>query len=114
MFFSRSPLDTAICGGKLFARTDGARVCECLCTNLREWTKRPLRMRSETSSREQAGPSSVELGTNAQHGTATAPDRPLRIAFFLGTFPVISETFILRQIAGLLALGHDVEIFADT
>ncbi|MBI3853885.1 MAG: glycosyltransferase [Verrucomicrobia bacterium] len=41
-------------------------------------------------------------------------DRPLRIAFFVGSFPVISETFILRQITGLLDLGHEVEIFADT
>lgn len=40
-------------------------------------------------------------------------DRPLRIPVFVGTFPVISETFILRQITGLLELGHDVRIFAD-
>jgi|ERR1043165_6498543 colanic acid/amylovoran biosynthesis glycosyltransferase len=39
--------------------------------------------------------------------------RPLRIAFFTGTFPVISETFILRQITGLLDLGHEVHIYAD-
>jgi colanic acid/amylovoran biosynthesis glycosyltransferase len=40
-------------------------------------------------------------------------ERPLQIAFFLGTFPVLSETFILRQITGLLDLGHRVDIFAD-
>jgi colanic acid/amylovoran biosynthesis glycosyltransferase len=39
---------------------------------------------------------------------------PLRIALFAGSFPVISETFIIRQIAGLLALGHQVDVFADT
>jgi len=39
--------------------------------------------------------------------------RPLRIAFLLGSFPVVSETFILRQITGLLNLGHDVRIFAN-
>lgn len=39
--------------------------------------------------------------------------RPLRIAFLLGSFPVVSETFILRQITGLLDLGHDVRIFAN-
>jgi colanic acid/amylovoran biosynthesis glycosyltransferase len=39
--------------------------------------------------------------------------RPLRIAFFLGSFPVLSETFILRQITGLLDLGHEVDIYAD-
>ena len=38
---------------------------------------------------------------------------PLRIAFLLGSFPVVSETFILRQITGLLDLGHDVRIFAN-
>jgi colanic acid/amylovoran biosynthesis glycosyltransferase len=40
-------------------------------------------------------------------------DRPLRIAFFLGSFPVVSETFILHQITGLLDLGHEVDIYAD-
>jgi colanic acid/amylovoran biosynthesis glycosyltransferase len=38
---------------------------------------------------------------------------PLRIAIFVGAFPVTSETFILRQITGLLELGHDVRIFAN-
>lgn len=40
--------------------------------------------------------------------------RPLRIAMFLGSFPVISETFIMRQITGLLDLGHFVDIFANS
>src|SRR5688572_26122294 len=40
--------------------------------------------------------------------------RPLRIAMFVGSFPVVSETFIVRQITGLLQLGHEVEIYADT
>ena len=40
--------------------------------------------------------------------------RPLRIAMFLGTFPVISETFILRQITGLIDLGHWVDLFANS
>jgi colanic acid/amylovoran biosynthesis glycosyltransferase len=39
--------------------------------------------------------------------------RPLRIAIFLSSFPVVSETFILRQITGLLDLGHEVDIYAD-
>lgn len=39
---------------------------------------------------------------------------PLRIAMFVGSFPVVSETFIVRQISGLLDLGHDVDIYADT
>src|SRR5688572_17925615 len=38
----------------------------------------------------------------------------LRIAFFVGSFPVVSETFIVRQITALIASGHKVDIFADT
>ena len=34
------------------------------------------------------------------------------IAFILQSFPVLSETFILNQITGLLARGHDVDVFA--
>lgn len=37
----------------------------------------------------------------------------LRIAFVVGAYPVISETFIYSQIAGLIARGHTVEVFAD-
>ena len=40
--------------------------------------------------------------------------RSLRIGMFVGAFPVASETFILRQITGLLDLGHDVHIVANT
>jgi colanic acid/amylovoran biosynthesis glycosyltransferase len=40
-------------------------------------------------------------------------NRPLRIATFVGAFPVPSETFILRQITGLLDLGHEVDLYAD-
>jgi colanic acid/amylovoran biosynthesis glycosyltransferase len=39
---------------------------------------------------------------------------PLKLAIFVGSFPVVSETFILRQITGLIDLGHDVRIFADS
>jgi colanic acid/amylovoran biosynthesis glycosyltransferase len=37
--------------------------------------------------------------------------RPLRVAFFVPSFPELSETFILRQVVGLLERGHDVRIF---
>ncbi len=40
--------------------------------------------------------------------------RPLRIAMFVGAFPEISETFILRQITCLLDLGHAVDIYSET
>jgi colanic acid/amylovoran biosynthesis glycosyltransferase len=36
----------------------------------------------------------------------------MRIAFIVGPFPVLSETFILNQITGLLERGHQVDIFA--
>jgi colanic acid/amylovoran biosynthesis glycosyltransferase len=38
----------------------------------------------------------------------------MRIAFFVGGFPLISETFILRQISGLIDLGHEVDIYAGS
>ena len=37
----------------------------------------------------------------------------MRIAFIVGEFPVISETFIINQAVGLLKQGHEVDIFAD-
>lgn len=36
----------------------------------------------------------------------------MRIAFLVNQFPCLSETFILRQITGLLDRGHEVDIFA--
>lgn len=38
----------------------------------------------------------------------------MKIAFIVTCFPLISETFIINQITGLIDLGHDVEIFART
>ncbi len=38
--------------------------------------------------------------------------KKLRIAVVTATFPLLSETFILNQITGLLDLGHDVDILA--
>lgn len=38
----------------------------------------------------------------------------MKIAFLVGMFPKLSETFILRQITGLLDLGHEVDIFCST
>jgi colanic acid/amylovoran biosynthesis glycosyltransferase len=39
--------------------------------------------------------------------------KPMRVAVFTNTFPALSETFIDRQIEGLLALGHRVDIYAE-
>ena len=36
----------------------------------------------------------------------------MKIAFLVGQFPLLSETFILNQITGLIDQGHKVDIFA--
>ena len=36
----------------------------------------------------------------------------MKIAFIVPMFPVLSETFVLNQITGLVDQGHDVRIFA--
>ena len=36
----------------------------------------------------------------------------MRIAFLVEVFPVISETFIVNQIIGLIDRGHDVQVYA--
>jgi colanic acid/amylovoran biosynthesis glycosyltransferase len=36
----------------------------------------------------------------------------MRVAFFVHSFPTLSETFIARQIEGLSGRGHDVTVFA--
>ena len=38
--------------------------------------------------------------------------QPLKIAFIVGTFPVISQTFIINQINALIDEGLDVKLFA--
>ncbi len=38
----------------------------------------------------------------------------MKIAFLVGYFPALSETFVLNQIIGLLNRGHTVDIFAVT
>lgn len=42
----------------------------------------------------------------------TDVERPLRVALLVNQFPVVSETFILDQITGLLDRGHTVDIYA--
>lgn len=39
--------------------------------------------------------------------------RALNIAFLVGTFPSLSETFVLNQITGMIDRGHRVTIFAE-
>jgi len=38
----------------------------------------------------------------------------MKIAFVAGIFPAISQSFVTKQITGLLELGHDVQIFANS
>jgi len=38
----------------------------------------------------------------------------MKVAFIVSEFPVLSETFILNQITGLLDRGYEVEIFAES
>lgn len=38
---------------------------------------------------------------------------PLNITFRVGAFPKLSETFVLSQVAGMIARGHRVSILAD-
>ncbi len=37
----------------------------------------------------------------------------MRIAIFVSEFPALSETFVMRQVVGLIERGHDVTVFAD-
>lgn len=37
----------------------------------------------------------------------------MKIAFFVDRFPLVSETFVLAQIVGMIRRGHDVTIFAN-
>jgi len=38
----------------------------------------------------------------------------MRIAFIVNNFPSLSETFVLNQITGLIDLGHEVDVYADS
>ncbi len=37
----------------------------------------------------------------------------MKIAFVVEAFPVVSQTFVLNQITGLINLGHEVDIYAE-
>jgi colanic acid/amylovoran biosynthesis glycosyltransferase len=37
----------------------------------------------------------------------------MKVAFVLNKFPLVSETFVLSQIVGLLRRGHEVDIYAE-
>ena len=37
----------------------------------------------------------------------------MKVAIFVNTFPCRSETFITNQVAGLIARGHQVSVYAE-
>ncbi|MDY6900358.1 MAG: colanic acid biosynthesis glycosyltransferase WcaL, partial [Cyanobacteriota bacterium] len=37
----------------------------------------------------------------------------MRIAFIVSQFPMLSETFILNQVTGLIERGHEVDIYTE-
>src|SRR3989339_1816999 len=39
-------------------------------------------------------------------------NKKLKIAFFIGTFPVISESWLVEQITDLIDMGVEIDIFA--
>ncbi|MGG6295107.1 glycosyltransferase [Leptolyngbya sp. AN02str] len=39
--------------------------------------------------------------------------KPMRVAFVVHDFPMLSETFILNQATGLIERGHEVDIYTD-
>lgn len=47
------------------------------------------------------------------YASSTPGSQPLKIGFRVGTFPKLSETFILSQIRGMVERGHEVSILAD-
>lgn len=49
---------------------------------------------------------------HAVSGHAARVVSPLRIAFLVGEFPSLSQTFVLNQITGLLDRGQQVDIYA--
>src|SRR5205809_235412 len=69
---------------------------------------------AESISRGNYGEDAIRRSVPNDRGKHAKMSRPLRIAMFVGSFPVVSETFILKQITGLMDLGHEVDIYADT
>jgi len=54
------------------------------------------------------------MGITPRAASLTAPPiTEMRLAYFVNTFPAISETFVLDQITAMIDRGHDITIFAD-
>lgn len=48
--------------------------------------------------------------TSPQPAASTEPAVPIRLSYLIGTYPVLTETFIDREVQRLLAIGADLEI----
>src|SRR5690606_17830507 len=66
---------------------------------------------SRPSGRRPDGRHRDERRPRGRHPGVTASG--MRIAIFVSEFPALSETFVMRQVVGLLERGHDVTVFAD-
>jgi colanic acid/amylovoran biosynthesis glycosyltransferase len=69
----------------------------------------PASTRNSTEQANPSGPADFDIRSEAEPKVRTDS---LRIAFFVGSFPAVSETFIVDQAAGLLQRKHNVVIFA--
>lgn len=55
---------------------------------------------------------STPVGVTAPPSVSVAHNRKLKILMVVGKFPLLSETFIINQIMGLLDRGHDVYVYS--
>lgn len=51
-------------------------------------------------------------GESAEAIMPAHPDRRLHVGYMVGTFPALTETFVIREIEGLRSRGLDVTVFA--
>jgi colanic acid/amylovoran biosynthesis glycosyltransferase len=59
-----------------------------------------------------ASPDTAGADTASADTASPGASRPLRVAFFVNRFPVVSEPFIANAAVGLLGAGHSVDIYA--
>ena len=70
-------------------------------------------MPEDTADTAQRSSRTLKIPNESARGVEGEPSpAALRIAFFVPSFPELSETFIARQVVGLLDRGHEVRVFA--
>jgi colanic acid/amylovoran biosynthesis glycosyltransferase len=65
-----------------------------------------------TLMRQNRASGTVGASSPSPNGVGRLDDSNLRIAYFVTSFPTISETFVINQIVGMAARGHHVDVFA--